>query len=83
MTEILLLEGPDKNRYTATLEHNGRWYVKKFLNMRDSDWWKSQCDNQWYLHAEYSTEKLKETFAILAETKTEHTLRLDSIIHYD
>ena len=70
MTDILLLEGPDKNRYKATLVPGEAWYVENFLNRRSSDWWLSKLHAPWCSGILYTTEKLKETFSILAAGKT-------------
>lgn len=61
MNKILLLEGPDGNRYKGTLLERGIWYVTTFANMRSSIW---------YSGVPYTDEKLKETFFILAESET-------------
>jgi hypothetical protein len=71
MTDILLLEGPDGNRYKATQCPGDIWYVEDFLNMKSSDWALSQRSALWWSGATCTTEKLKETFSILAAGKTD------------
>lgn len=68
MTKILLLEGPDGNRYKGTLLSSDIWVVKTFANLTRSMWWETECDN--YSGVSYTDKKLKETFGILAESET-------------
>jgi hypothetical protein len=83
MARVLLLEGPEGNRYKGTLLSNGIWSVEPFLNLRSlSKWWKTQCYNHWREQATYTNEKLNETFTILAETNT-HIEPCATIIHWD
>lgn len=84
MTDVLLLEGPDGNRYKGTRISETRWNVVQFLNNRPSDWWKSQCFNHWNHTASYYDEELRETFTILAVTETVRDNSRDNIIiHWD
>ena len=76
MTEVLLLQGPDGNRYKATEISTDIWSVAPFLYFAESsisDWWKQQCEFC-YLYrtrgTNYKTTQLKETFSILAKTET-------------
>lgn len=65
MTDVLLLESPDGNRYKATLCLGQIWYVMPFFQQyRTFDYQKNYC-------GEYTTKNLKETFSILAATETD------------
>ena len=92
MTKVLLLEGPDGNRYRGTLLPEGVWYVDTFANMRSSVWWKTQYNKydeyipynfvkSWREYSLYTNEKLKEIFGILAESKT-YIKPSNIIVHY-
>tara|TARA_R110000868_G_scaffold134059_1_gene345889 strand:+ start:454 stop:717 length:264 start_codon:yes stop_codon:yes gene_type:complete len=76
MNEVLLLQGPDGNRYKATEISTDIWNVAPFLNFHQSfisDWWKhqSEFDSQYgKRNTNYKTTQLKETFSILAKTET-------------
>ena len=73
MNKILLLEGPDGNKYKGTLLQGGIWSVTTFANMRSSIWWMTErqgYSNNWNSDMFYTDEKLKETFIILAESET-------------
>ena len=76
MTEVLLLQGPDGNRYKATEIYNDTWNVVPFLNFYEhliSDWWRNQCGfGCWYWNrtTNYKTTQLNEIFSILAKTET-------------
>jgi len=76
MTEVLLLQGPDGNRYKATEISTDIWNVAPFLYLKESfisDWWKHQSDfgyRYWTRSTNYKTTQLKETFSILAKTET-------------
>jgi hypothetical protein len=84
MNKILLLEGPDGNRYKGTLLQGGIWSVKTFANLRSSIWWKYEGQGyfNWNGDLSYTDEELKETFIILAESET-YIHPSDLIIHYD
>lgn len=83
MNKVLLLKGPEGNRYKGTLLSNGMWSVQCFLKLRSSSkWWKTQCYNHWREYATYTNKELNETFTILAETKT-HIEPCTTIIHWD
>ena len=88
MTEVLLLQGPDGNRYKATKISIDIWTVAPFLYFNQSfisDWWKHQSEfSHRYRNrvTNYKTTQLKETFSILAKTETYiHPFNL--IIHDD
>jgi hypothetical protein len=73
MNKILLLEGPDGNKYKGTLLQRGIWSVSTFANMRSSIWWMTERQGyyyNWNSDMSYTDEKLKETFIILAESET-------------
>lgn len=70
MHKILLLEGPDGNRYKGTLLHTGIWSVEKFANLRSSVWWDTEKQGYWGSNISYTDEELKVTFVILAESET-------------
>lgn len=55
MTNILLLEGPDGNRYKGTQISEEMWNVKQYLNRIPSGWWKSQYFRQFYMDRTYTT----------------------------
>jgi hypothetical protein len=48
MANILLLEGPDGNRYKGTQISDDTWHVKQYLNKIPSEWWKGQYHGQFY-----------------------------------
>lgn len=84
MTDVLLLEGPDGNRYKGTRISETIWSVVQFLNNKPSDWWESQCYSHWIHTAAYDDEVLRETFTILAVTEiVRDTSRDNIIIHWD
>lgn len=68
MTEVLLLQGPDGNRYKATKISTDVWYVILFLNFNKnfiSEWWKNQCGFgcwSWNRDSKYQTLHLKKSF---------------------
>jgi hypothetical protein len=73
MNKILLLEGPDGNKYKGTLLQRSIWSVTTFANMRSSIWWMTERQGyyyNWNSDMSYTDEKLKETFIILAESET-------------
>ena len=75
MTDVLLLESPDGNRYKATLCPGQIWYVMPFLGNIGNR--KSECSKNYC--GEYSTKNLKETFSILAATETDEHIFWDFI----
>jgi hypothetical protein len=68
-TVVLLLEGPDGRSYTATNFYKDSWVVRRFLDMRPSDWWISNSFRQCGVCNTYTSELLEETFTILAERR--------------
>ena len=76
MNEVLLLQGPDGNRYKAIEISTDIWVVFPFLNFHQSfisDWWKHQSEFDYQYQnrtTNYKTIQLKETFSILAKTET-------------
>jgi len=86
MTEVLLLEGPDGNRYRAVLEHTDLWITRPFAQFNSSEWWKSQCPRYPYWgcwRVEYTLNEIKSIFKIVAETTTQLPPTPNIIIHYD
>ena len=86
MTDVYLLEGPDGNRYMAVLEHTDLWITRPFAQFNSSEWWKTQCPRYPYWgcwEVEYTLDKLKSTFKIVAETKTESSSTSDFFIIWD
>jgi len=86
MSKVLLLQGPDGNRYKATEIYNDIWNVAPFLNFNEnsiSKWWRNQCGfGCWYWNrtTDYKTSQLNEIFSILAETKTQNPA-IGEVIH--
>lgn len=78
MTKVLLLQGPDGNRYKATEISDNTWNVVPFLNFNEnliSQWWRNQCGfGCWYWNRtkDYKTSQLNEIFNILAKTETHY-----------
>lgn len=84
---VLLLQGPDGNRYKATEVSTDVWNVIPFLDFNEnfiSDWWRNQCGFGgwcWNRNRDYKTAQLNEIFSILAKTET-HYEPSRKIIHY-
>ena len=84
MTDIILLEGPDGNRYKGTQISEGVWDVESYLNWKNSKWWEKQgCFIHWRMTKKYTTTELKETFTILAASETFIEPRPELVIHWD
>lgn len=84
MTDIILLEGPDGNRYKGTQISEGVWDVESYLNWKNSKWWEKQVSFiHWRMTKKYTTTELKETFTILAASETYIEPRPEVIIHWD
>jgi hypothetical protein len=86
MTDVYLLEGPDKNRYRAVLEYNNLWLVRPFAQFKSSEWWKTQCPRYSYWgcwEIGYTLDEIKSIFNIVAETRTESSSSSDFFIIYD
>lgn len=84
MIDIILLEGPDGNRYKGTQISEGIWEVKSFLNWKNSKWWETQFSLiHWSMIKKYATSEMKETFSILAASETYIEPRPEVIIHWD
>jgi len=83
MADILLLEGPDGNRYKGTQISEEMWNVKPYLNRIPSEWWKSQYFRMFYMDRTYTTTEMKETFSILAASETYIEPRPELVTHWD
>jgi hypothetical protein len=84
MTDILLLEGPDGNKYKGTQISEGIWSINSFLTRNKSEWWRKQCSHiHWHMTKKYTTTEMKETFAILAASETYIEPRPEVVIHWD
>jgi hypothetical protein len=83
MTNILLLEGPDGNRYKGTQISDDTWHVKQYLNKIPSEWWKGQYHGQFYMDRTYTNAKMRETFSILAASEIYLEHRPEVVIHWD
>jgi len=73
MTRVLLLQGPDDKRYTATSVQGGSWKVKRFSTSLhfESQWWSERLPfRHWDGNVYYSPQELDLTFKTLAETKS-------------
>ena len=84
MTDIVLLEGPDGNRYKGTQTSENVWDVGSYLNWKNSKWWDKQGSLiYWRMTKKYTTTELKETFTILAASETFIEPRPELVIHWD
>lgn len=88
MNKVYLLEGPDGNRYQATLCEsmlpNECWAVIQYANLKESEWWKKQLIG--YVHRTgitCTTDELNETFKILAVKNQFVYPSPDIIVHWD
>lgn len=72
MNKIVLLEGPDGNRYKGTLLRENIWSVISFANLRSSSWWINERQDwfNWGGNFIYTNAELKQTFTILSESET-------------